>query len=354
GRSAVVSLEFLVLPVDEYPPVFSQSSYTFQVPLDADIGAIIGEVRAVDADGGVHGVPSYRIEPSNALVMVEEKSGLLTLRSRPDKRRNHTIEQINVIASSSDTQQTKATVYLEIGDYPLHTATSTFSSNIFKIGAIATAVLFVLMICLLGCCLFGYKRSKPKEVDSPRKQVYSISKTRAKERRESNGITRMACSPKPALPSNIPPPNPSMSSSASSNSGLRNSLLSHREAASTRSQPDSGIDQDTVSVNSSVTEYLISIGVNPNPLQTRPRYRRPETVDSALNDYIYARVEDILPPGPVSLTENVEQLEGLYKYTQSRHPAPTFQPLTEIFDELEEIQREQGKKREREYIQVEI
>ncbi|KHJ89678.1 hypothetical protein OESDEN_10489 [Oesophagostomum dentatum] len=143
-----------------------------------------------------------------------------------------------------------------------------------------------------------------------------------------------------------------MNSSASSNSGLRNSLLSHREAASTRSQPDSGIDQDTVSVNSSVTEYLISIGVNPNPIQSRPRFRRLDTIDSALNDYIYARVEDILPPGPVSLSENVDQLEGLYQYTQSRHAAPTFQPLTEIFDELEEIQREQGRKRE--YIQVEI
>ncbi|KIH58240.1 hypothetical protein ANCDUO_11556 [Ancylostoma duodenale] len=73
-------------------------------------------------------------------------------------------------------------------------------------------------------------------------------------------------------------------SSASSNSGLRNSLLSHREGASTRSQPDSGIDQDTVSVNCSVTEYLISIGVNPNPIQSRPRYRRPDTIDAMLND----------------------------------------------------------------------
>ncbi|KAK5978452.1 hypothetical protein GCK32_017385 [Trichostrongylus colubriformis] len=31
GRSAVVSLEFVVRPVDEFPPVFTHSSYTFQV-----------------------------------------------------------------------------------------------------------------------------------------------------------------------------------------------------------------------------------------------------------------------------------------------------------------------------------
>ncbi|KAK6011303.1 hypothetical protein OSTOST_23620 [Ostertagia ostertagi] len=170
-----------------------------------------------------------------------------------------------------------------------------------------------------------------------------------------------------------------MTSSASSTSGIRNSLLSHREAASTRSQPDSGIDQDTVSVNSSVTEYLISIGVNPNPIQSRSligqvtvsvnsfvneflnrikylnsRFRRPDTIDSALNEYIYARVEDVLPPGPVNLSENVEQLEDLYQFSHSRLSAPTFQPLTEIFDELEEIQREQQQGKHRDYVQVEI
>ncbi|EPB76213.1 cadherin domain protein [Ancylostoma ceylanicum] len=251
GRSAVVPLEFIVLPVDEFPPVFSQPSYTFQVPLVASVGTIIGEIHAVDADGGVHGVPVYRIEPASDLVTVEKTTGVITLRAQPDKRRNHTVEQITVIAASNDAQQAKATVFLEvtylprntIGDFPIRSANSAFSSNIFKIGAIATAALFVLLICLLGCCLFGYRSSKPKEIESPRKQVYSVSKGQANG--ANNGICRLASSPKPALPSNV-------------------------------SQ----------------------------------------------------------------------------KYTQSRHIAPTFQPLTEIFDELEEIQREQPKKRE--YIQVEI
>ncbi|KAK6046504.1 cadherin domain protein [Cooperia oncophora] len=317
GRSAVVSLEVVVLPVDEYAPVFSQSSYTFQIPLDAGAGAIVGDVLAVDADGGVHGIPEYRIEPPSNLVAVDKTSGLITLKAKPDRHRNHTVEQIVVIAASSHLQQTKATVYLEIGDFPIRPANSAISSNIFKIGAVATAALFVLLICLLWLLFVWLSIVETQEIDSPRKQTSS------------------------------------MTSSASSNSGIRNSLLSHREAASTRSQPDSGIDQDTVSVNSSVTEYLISIGVNPNPIQSRSRYRRPDTVDSALNEYIYARVEDVLPPGPVNLSSNVEQLEDLYQYSHSRLSAPSFQPLTEIFDELEEIQREQQGKH-RDYVQVEI
>ncbi|VDO35108.1 unnamed protein product [Haemonchus placei] len=354
GRSAVVSLEIVVVPVDEFAPVFSRSSYTFQVSLDADAGATIGNVLAVDADDGVHGVPEYRIEPPNELVTVDKLSGVITLKAKPDGRRNHTVEQVVVIAASSHLQQTKATVYLEIGDFPLRPANSPFSSNIFKIGAVATAALFVLLICLLGCCLFGYRSSKPKEIDSPRKQVYSIGREKREQKLEDNvAICRLVSSPKQPLPSNVSQKTSSMTSSASSNSGLRNSLLSHREAASTRSQPDSGIDQDTVSVNSSVTEYLISIGVNPNPIQSRSRFRRPDTIDSALNEYIYARVEDVLPPGPVNLSENVDQLEDLYQFSHLRSSAPSFQPLTEIFDELEEIQREQQGKH-REYIQVEI
>ncbi|VDL72299.1 unnamed protein product [Nippostrongylus brasiliensis] len=213
-------------------------------------------LSASDGNVGPHGIPRYRVEPTSDLVSIEELTGLMTLKSRPDLRRNHTVEQITVIASSSHLQQTKATTS-------------------------------------------------------------------------------------------------SMASSSSSNSGgVRNSLLFHRENTSSRSQPDSGIDQDTVSVNSSVTEYLISIGVNPNPIPSRSRFRRPDTIDSALNEYIYARVEDILPPGPLNLSENVDQLESLYQISPQRLPAPTFKPLTEIFDELEEIQREQSKKRD--YVQVEI
>ncbi|WKX99857.1 hypothetical protein Q1695_014605 [Nippostrongylus brasiliensis] len=353
GRSAVVALEIVVLPLDEFAPVFTQSSYTFEVPLHASSGSIVGEVLAVDADGGPHGIPRYRVEPTSDLVSIEELTGLMTLKSRPDLRRNHTVEQITVIASSSHLQQTKATVYLEIGEFPLRPVNSTISSNIFKIGAVATAALFVLLICLLCCCLFGYRSSKPKEVDSPRKQVYSIGREREKDVDGDCAIRRLACSPKQALPSNVSQNTSSMASSSSSNSGgVRNSLLFHRENTSSRSQPDSGIDQDTVSVNSSVTEYLISIGVNPNPIPSRSRFRRPDTIDSALNEYIYARVEDILPPGPLNLSENVDQLESLYQISPQRLPAPTFKPLTEIFDELEEIQREQSKKRD--YVQVEI
>uniref|UniRef100_A0A158P714 Cadherin domain protein n=1 Tax=Angiostrongylus cantonensis TaxID=6313 RepID=A0A158P714_ANGCA len=363
ARSAVVSLKFMVLPVDEFPPVFTQSVYAFQIPLEAASGTIVGEVHAVDADAGVHGIPEYRIEPPSDLVTVEKSSGVVLLKSKPDGKRNNTVQQITVIAASSYIQQTRAIINLEIGGFLLSTTNSSFSSNIFKIGAASIVVLAVLLVCLLGCCLFGYQSSKFKEVNSPHKQTYSVSRGRNVEI-SRKGVCRLACSSKQDLPSNIVQKSSSSSSSALSNSALRNSLISHREGTSTRSQPDSGIDQDSASVNSSITDYLISIGVNPNLNLSRPRcfvlvqmckcvfYRihRPDTIDSAINEYMYARLDDILPSAQIS--ESADKLEGFYQCSQTRLTAPTFQPLTETLDELEEVESNQNRRRE--YVQVEI
>ncbi|KAK6013178.1 hypothetical protein OSTOST_21564 [Ostertagia ostertagi] len=144
GRSAVVSLEFVVLPVDEFPPVFTHSSYTFQVPLDATAGDSIGDVLAVDADGGVHGIPEYRIEPPSDLVMVDEVSGLITLKSKPDRRRNHTVEQITVIRSQQSSATDKS--YCLPRDWRLPCSTNEFGH-------------FVEHLQDWGCCYCGFIRA---------------------------------------------------------------------------------------------------------------------------------------------------------------------------------------------------
>ncbi|KJH47334.1 cadherin domain protein [Dictyocaulus viviparus] len=311
-------------------------------------GTIIGEVHAIDADGGIHGIPTYRIEPPNHLVTVGRNTGLISLTSRPETQRNRTIERIMVIASSSYTQQSSATVYIEISDFWLREEYMSFSSNIFTIGVVVMVVLTMLLVCLLGCCLINYRLSKPKEVDSPNKQIYTVSRYRTSTF-ANNNVQHLACSTVQDLPSNILEKSSSTTSSALSNSVQRNSLTYHRDVTSTRSQPDSGIDQDAVSVNSSITEYLVSIGLNPNPKFSKQRLQKPDTIDSALSEYIYAQLDEIPPSEPHKVSENVHRPEELYPPPLT---APTFRPLSEIFDELEEMQRERPM--EREYVQVEI
>ena len=139
GRSAVVAFEVRITPLDEYPPVFTKSRYTFQVPLpiffkkitqipiNSAIGSKIGAVRAVDADGGIHGIVKYGIEGEYRLVAIDAKTGevkntifiiiliQITLRRALTNRQNLTIEQVTVVAYSSQNKRTRATVYLEVG-----------------------------------------------------------------------------------------------------------------------------------------------------------------------------------------------------------------------------------------------
>lgn len=76
----------------------------------------------------------------------------------------------------------------------------------------------------------------------------------------------------------------------------------------TRSQPDSGIDPDAFSISSNVTDYLLQIGVTPTKNERPPsivpmprqKHESSEKVDAELNDLIYARIDEILGPGPLN------------------------------------------------------
>uniref|UniRef100_A0A1I7WFC0 Cadherin domain-containing protein n=1 Tax=Heterorhabditis bacteriophora TaxID=37862 RepID=A0A1I7WFC0_HETBA len=310
GRSAVLPLEFIILPADEYPPVFTESSYSFQIPVDAEVGSVIGTVQAVDADGGQHGVVTYRIDGEFPLIAVNRISGQVTLRHPIHRGSNFTIEQFTLIAESSLTQQSRTTVHLEV---------------------------------------YSVRKGQTAVISDMSRMSPSYSKDK---------LT--------SLPSNVAQKTTSITSSVSTSSGLRHSVLSNRDFISTRSQPDSGIDPDTVSLNSSVTDYLVSIGVNPNPIPQRIKHgengymtgsqlkkKRVERMDSSFSEMIYARLEDIITPGPLNMSQNLESLEpSTNLYVPQRNLPPTFQPLTEILNEIAEMQRQEKAKRE--YVQVEI
>uniref|UniRef100_A0A914XW69 Cadherin domain-containing protein n=1 Tax=Panagrolaimus superbus TaxID=310955 RepID=A0A914XW69_9BILA len=113
-RSAVVPVEITVIGVDEFAPVFSKSSYTFEIPINADVGQRIGNVYATDDDIGPDGKVYYSIPDDQyiSFIGIDPDAGVLVLReSFPI---NKSIEQITVIASSGLTQHSRTTVYLEV------------------------------------------------------------------------------------------------------------------------------------------------------------------------------------------------------------------------------------------------
>ncbi|CAB3401585.1 unnamed protein product [Caenorhabditis bovis] len=361
GRSAVVPLRLIVEPIDEFAPVFTQPAYTFKVPLSTEPGESIGQIRAIDEDGGVHGIVHYSILDRQSTVEIEKTSGVIYLRKSLENRRNLTIEQFNVAAFSGPLKQSKATVRLEIGPFESHSRLpKILEMRTVQFGIAILVLLVGVLIVTIGLCMCRSRRDgkasrsggggggaiKVANVFSgppkPQKQVYSVQ----------TGEIRVLSGDIAA--------SESMPSTTSSSDALRGGVA----RGSSRSQIDSGIDPDNISVSSSVTDYLVSLGVNANPIP--PKIRQTCTYDSlktaSMNDYIYARVEDVLPPGPISLTNpHHHSLLRQPLYTsahQKRAPVvPSFEPLTEIFNEIIEMKKdeeEQQRKRRKEYVQVEI
>lgn len=84
--------------VDENEPVFVNSSYSFDIPGNAKIGEIVGQVSATDEDGGEDGVVRYSVEHSSVNVFgINSTSGIIfvnrSLEEASNKRKRRSVEE---------------------------------------------------------------------------------------------------------------------------------------------------------------------------------------------------------------------------------------------------------------------
>uniref|UniRef100_A0AC35FSH3 Cadherin domain-containing protein n=1 Tax=Panagrolaimus sp. PS1159 TaxID=55785 RepID=A0AC35FSH3_9BILA len=362
-RSAVVPVEITVIGVDEFAPVFSKSSYTFEIPINAEVGQRIGNVFATDDDIGSDGKVYYSIPDDQyiSFIGIDPDSGVLILREPFPI--NKTVEQITVIASSGLTQHSRATVYLEIASTNSIKATNIFGMNALNKYIIIVGALFFILLTLLCCIVFCiYFKSKNRK-KKPQKQIYSVAKGNVAVMAD---INRMSPSYGKLVPS-MSYERTKTFSLISSNSSDRNSNLfksTHTDGFGIRSQPDSGIDPDALSISSSVTDYLLQIGVTPTKLDPTQLHQlsilgKPislnDRLDPELSELIYAKVDDILAPGHrINVNNNNNNINtydipllsasSLIPFSveqENTRRAPTFQPLTEVFSQISRMKNEQ-------------
>lgn len=84
--------------VDENEPTFVNSSYSFDIPGNAKIGDIVGQVSATDEDGGEDGVVRYSLEYSSVNVFgINSTSGIIfvnrSLEEASNKRKRRSVEE---------------------------------------------------------------------------------------------------------------------------------------------------------------------------------------------------------------------------------------------------------------------
>lgn len=76
--SNTANLTVFVKSVDENEPAFVKSSYSFEIPGNAKIGDVVGQVSATDEDGGEDGVVRYWLEFSSVNVFdINSTSGII-------------------------------------------------------------------------------------------------------------------------------------------------------------------------------------------------------------------------------------------------------------------------------------
>ncbi|XP_073501312.1 protocadherin-23 [Phyllobates terribilis] len=151
---------------DEFPPIFHEDEYLFELPQENKPGQAIGKVGASDKDEGLDGVIYYNLEKPSQFFSVNATSGVIFLtrsvhKIRSNTRKNYDIAEFVVRAQSPklDSKSSTCTVRVNISTalegYPI------MSANILSISFSISFVVFLLLaISLIGIIL----RFKKKDV----------------------------------------------------------------------------------------------------------------------------------------------------------------------------------------------
>ncbi|KHN75881.1 Protocadherin-16 [Toxocara canis] len=177
-RSAVVPISVAVLGVDEYPPMFMKSTYTFQIPRSAEVGQRVGAVTATDQDSGIDGVVRYEIEGDALRYLgIDPDSGQIVLtRELTEKiKANMTFDEFVVIASSGTTQHSRVKVFVEIGDFITLDGSKDESFVNPQMLTIASLILLFILLSALVLLIIRM-RIRIRKQRKPKKQVYSVSR----------------------------------------------------------------------------------------------------------------------------------------------------------------------------------
>ncbi|MFT7807568.1 protocadherin-23 isoform X1 [Arapaima gigas] len=78
-QAATVRVQIDVEGMDEFSPVFTQQRYLFQLPENAEVGQRIGQVKAMDQDGGLDGIVQYSFPSPSLFFSINRTSGVIYL-----------------------------------------------------------------------------------------------------------------------------------------------------------------------------------------------------------------------------------------------------------------------------------
>ncbi|KAK6493966.1 protocadherin-23-like [Huso huso] len=192
-QTATIKVQVDIESVDEFSPVFTPTEYYFQLPENSEVGQSIGQVSAVDSDGGVDGVLVYSLAESSRFFSVNRTSGTVYLtsavyRKKGSVKKREDLIEFKVKASSPklDSKSESCIVIVNISNSA--EAFTGMQLNSLTISLTISFVVFLLSAIILVGLILRFRRKdvkvKTRTVDSMATTLnHSISDTLEK----SNG-----------------------------------------------------------------------------------------------------------------------------------------------------------------------
>ncbi|XP_062870185.1 protocadherin-16-like [Trichomycterus rosablanca] len=170
NNTATVTVQIYVTGEDEYDPVFTSTSFSFEVPEGAQKDQSIGQVQASDEDGGVDGIVLYSFLTSSPYFEVNKTTGVIYLKmdssSSSNKgsrsKRETRFMTVDVTAHSPLETSRVMTAQLTI-DVTNTSFGLTADINILLIGVVAASLGVIVLLVVLAVVLYLVKSKHKKK-----------------------------------------------------------------------------------------------------------------------------------------------------------------------------------------------
>uniref|UniRef100_A0AAR2L9B7 Protocadherin-16 n=1 Tax=Pygocentrus nattereri TaxID=42514 RepID=A0AAR2L9B7_PYGNA len=170
NNSATVTVQVYVTGEDEYDPIFTSSAFSFEVPEGAKKGQSIGQVQAMDEDGGVDGIVLYSFPSSSPYFEVNKTTGVIYLKMDSSgssggssrSKRETRLMTMDVTAHSplESSRVTTAQLTIDVTNTSFGLAAD---FNILLISIIAASLGVIVILVIIAVALYLVKSRRKKK-----------------------------------------------------------------------------------------------------------------------------------------------------------------------------------------------
>ncbi|XP_039549970.1 protocadherin-23 [Pimephales promelas] len=160
---ATLRLQIEIEGIDEFSPIFTQNVYHFSLPTNAKVGQSIGNLMAMDHDGGLDGSVEYSLVNPSPFFNVNKTTGCLYISNSVYQRRsnsNETTEDLLVLASSPKLNSRSSTCHVVVN---ISSSAKSLASVDLSVHIASLIVSLIVLLLLLMSFIALVLRYRSKE-----------------------------------------------------------------------------------------------------------------------------------------------------------------------------------------------